>query len=60
MPDQVEAVDALRTLVWDMLNTMPPSTRALGFAIRAGQLGVTDTEGRPLVPACMHDGEAER
>ena len=48
--------DKLRTLVWDMLNTMPPSIRAFEFAIRAGELGVTDTEGNPLVPACIHDG----
>ena len=46
--------DKLRALVWDMLSTMGPSRAALGFAIRAGQLGVRDAGGSPLVPACMH------
>lgn len=45
----------LRALVWDMLNTMPASEQALGFAIRAGELGVTGPSGRPLKPACMPD-----
>ena len=45
--------DKLRALVWDMLSTMGPSREALSFAIRAGQLGVRDPDGRPLVPACL-------
>ncbi len=47
--------DQLRALVWEMLNTMPPSTRAFQFALRAGELGVTGPDGVPLVPACMPD-----
>jgi hypothetical protein len=50
--------DKLRTLVWDMLSTMGPSREALGFAVRAGKLGVRGPDGRPLVAACMHDGNA--
>ena len=45
----------LRGLVWDMLQTMPPSHEALAFALRAGRLGVVDEEGRPLVMACIPD-----
>lgn len=47
----------LRALVRDMLDTMPPSHAALSFAIRAGRLGVTGPDGRPLVPACADDDE---
>ena len=47
----------LRALVRDMLDTMPASHAALSFAIRAGRLGVTGPDGRPLVPACASDGE---
>ena len=48
----------LRTLAWDMLATMGPSREALAFALRAGRLGVTDEQGRPLAMACarQHTG----
>ena len=42
----------LRSLAWDMLQTMPASREALAFAVRAGRLGVTDAQGRPLAMAC--------
>ena len=42
----------LRSLVWDMLQSMPASREALAFAVRAGRLGVTDERGRPLAMAC--------
>ncbi len=45
----------LRTLVRDMLDTMPPSHAAVSFAVRAGRLGVTGPDGRPLEPACAPD-----
>jgi hypothetical protein len=47
----------LRALVWDMLDTMPPSREALAFAVRAGRLGVAGPDGRPLVPACADDDD---
>lgn len=42
----------LLALAWDMLNTMGPGREALAFAVRAGRLGVTDEQGRPLAMAC--------
>ena len=53
--DRPEIIDGLHALVWEMLQTMPPSRRAFEFAVRAGQLGVTNEEGRPLVPACLDE-----
>jgi hypothetical protein len=38
-----------------MLSGMGPSSEALGFAVRAGQLGVTDEQGRRLAMACADD-----
>lgn len=56
-PAPVEATaDQLRALVWDMLQTMGPSREALGFAVRAGRLGVTDEQGRTLTMACAGNG----
>ena len=42
----------LKSLVWDMLQSMPASSEALAVAVRAGRLGVTDERGRPLAMAC--------
>jgi len=47
----------LRALVWDMLQTMPASREALAFAVRAGRLGVTDTEGNALAMACAPEAD---
>jgi hypothetical protein len=55
-PQPTSELDALHRLIRDMLGTMAPSPQALGFAVRAGQLGVTDAEGRTLAPACGLDG----
>lgn len=46
----------LLALVWDMLDGMGPSREALSFAVRAGRLGVTDEQGRPLAMACAPEG----
>jgi hypothetical protein len=45
--------DWLLALVWDMLQAMPASHEALGFAVRAGRLGVRDEQDRPLAMACL-------
>lgn len=47
----------LRSLVWDMLQALPASREALAFAVRAGRLGVTDEQGRPLAMACAPGGQ---
>src|SRR5262249_54536419 len=46
----------LLVLVWDMLQAMSASREALTFAVRAGRLGVTDHQGRPLAMACAGYG----
>jgi len=46
----------LLALAWDMLQAMPASRAALAFAVRAGRLGVTDEQGRPLAMACAGYG----
>lgn len=48
-------VTELLALAWEMLNTMGPGRQALDFAVRAGRLGVTDEQGRPLAMACAPD-----
>ena len=49
-------VDWLLALACDMLQAMPASRAALAFAVRAGRLGVTDEQGRPLAMACTGYG----
>lgn len=49
----------LRTLAWDMLQVLPASRKALAFALRAGRLGVTDEQGRPLTAACGAEAIAD-
>jgi hypothetical protein len=50
--ETADTVEGLRELAWDMLAALPASPFTVGFAVRAGQLGVCDPDGQALVPAC--------